>query len=46
MKLFGGIFDFDKDGKTSLSEELVGLSAIGAIAGAAEAAEKAEAQEE
>lgn len=46
MGLFGNLFDFNKDGRTSMGEELAGLSALGALAGAAMAVDEAAAQDE
>ena len=36
MSFFGRLFDFNRDGETDFSEELLGLGMIAAVAGAAE----------
>lgn len=43
MGLFGKMFDFDRDGETSLTEEALGLGIVGAFLGAAAEEDEAEA---
>ena len=40
MSFFGRLFDFNRDGETDFSEELLGLGMIAAVAGAAEEEEQ------
>ena len=45
VSFFGRLFDFNRDGETDFSEELLGLGMIAAVAGAAEEEEEDEEME-